>query len=558
MRVFYLRYLRSELLRRRGRTILTVLGLALGIALVIVISALSRGLDRAQKTALDPLSSIGTDLTVTVAPRGFVVGAFANRTVLTDLSKLGKPGEHFSHDSFLSGSQITFPQSQAKSVASLEGVSKIATGLTLTVQHQEGKVPKITATFKTGGQKYDVSGQIKPPSAADLAKVAACLAKQAKSGTSTTKTPSTQPPAQEGNLTEGEGGGMLAGSDALRKCLPASMRHYRRTFVTPRQTLRQNVDIPQTDIKTSSFTIGGVDQTETEVGLITPAQVTKGRFLAAKGGREALVAGAYASANKLKVGSTLSLNGTKFRVVGLVRAPLGGQSADVYIPLKQLQTLSGQKGQINVVLVRASESSAVGGLQKRIETTFPRAQVASAKQVADQISGSLVDASNLAKSLGLALSLIAIGTAFTLAALLTLSSVAKRVREIGTLRALGWTRGLVTRQIATESFAQGIAGGLLGVVLGVVAAALISAFGPTLSASSPVGPVDQPQLRGALAAGEALTRTATSRVALDAPLAGSLILIGLALALAGGLLAGAIGALRAARLRPADALRQVE
>jgi ABC-type antimicrobial peptide transport system permease subunit len=38
----------------------------------------------------------------------------------------------------------------------------------------------------------------------------------------------------------------------------------------------------------------------------------------------------------------------------------------------------------------------------------------------------------------------------------------------------------------------------------------------------------------------------------------SLILIGFALALAGGLLAGAIGSLRAARLRPADALRQVE
>src|SRR5258706_5437377 len=67
--MFYIRYLRSELLRRRARTILTVLGLALGVALVIAISALSRGLDHAQKTALNPLSSIGTDLTVTLAPQ---------------------------------------------------------------------------------------------------------------------------------------------------------------------------------------------------------------------------------------------------------------------------------------------------------------------------------------------------------------------------------------------------------------------------------------------------------------------------------------------------------
>ena len=54
--VFYLSYLRSELTRRKSRTILTLLGLAIGVALVIVISSLSRGLDRAQGKALNPLS----------------------------------------------------------------------------------------------------------------------------------------------------------------------------------------------------------------------------------------------------------------------------------------------------------------------------------------------------------------------------------------------------------------------------------------------------------------------------------------------------------------------
>ncbi len=63
--MFYARYLRAELLRRKGRTILTLLGLALGVGLVITISSLSSGLDDAQKTTLDPLAGIGTDLTVT-------------------------------------------------------------------------------------------------------------------------------------------------------------------------------------------------------------------------------------------------------------------------------------------------------------------------------------------------------------------------------------------------------------------------------------------------------------------------------------------------------------
>ncbi|MGD0166060.1 MAG: ABC transporter permease [Gaiellaceae bacterium] len=547
--MFYLGYLRSELARRKGRTILTLLGLALGVALVIVISALSRGLDHAQKTALNPLSSIGTDLTVTAQGGGG--GFFFGRTIETNLAALGKPGQHFSHDTFQAGTQPTFPQSQAKSVAALSGVARVATGLTLTVQHQEGTVPKITATFKTKSKKYQVSGQTQP-SAADFAKMAACIAKlQAKSASSGAGSATSR---GSGSLT----GGGRPGGDAFRSCMPASMRRFRQSFTAPGQTYRQQVNTPQTNIKTSTFTIGGVDTTQPSMGLITPAQVTSGRFLPRKGGLEALVAGGYASSHKLKVGSTLSLNSTKFKVVGIVQAPLGGQSADIYIPLTQLQTLAGQKNEINVVLVRATKSSAVGAVQKEIEKAFPRAQVASAKQVAENISGSLKTASDLSKSLGLALSIIAVAMAFMLAALLTLSSITKRVREIGTLRALGWTRRLVIRQITGESLMQGILGGVLGVALGIAAAAVIDAIGPTLSASSTVGSSDNGPARGAFGLGRAVTRTATSQVALKAPLAGSLILIGFALALVGGLLAGATGALRAARLRPADALRQVE
>ena len=50
----------------------------------------------------------------------------------------------------------------------------------------------------------------------------------------------------------------------------------------------------------------------------------------------------------------------------------------------------------------------------------------------------------------------------------------------------------------------------------------------------------------------------TDQVALSAPIAVGVLLLGFVLAVLGGLLAGAAGAFRASRLRPADALRQVE
>jgi ABC-type antimicrobial peptide transport system permease subunit len=360
--------------------------------------------------------------------------------------------------------------------------------------------------------------------------------------------------APQGGLGGGAGPGAGGNRGAFAKCLPARLQRLRATITTPEQTLRQVVNPPQTNITSTAYTIAGVDPATPEIGVVTPALVSSGRFIAASsGGHEALVAAAYANRQGLKVGSTLDLNGTIFTVVGLVRPPLGGQTADVYIPLSALQKLSSQKGAVNVLLVRAESGASVGEVQQQIEEQFPRAEVASAQQVADSISGSLIDASNLSKRLGTALAVLVAVAAFLLAILLTLASVGKRVREIGTLKALGWTQGLVVRQIVGESVAQGLLGGLLGVVLGVLITLAIGAFGPTLTASSTTGGGG-----GFFGLGEVTARTVTDQVSLSAPLAVGVLLAGFVLAVLGGLIAGAAGALRASRLRPADALRQVE
>jgi len=161
--------------------------------------------------------------------------------------------------------------------------------------------------------------------------------------------------------------------------------------------------------------------------------------------------------------------------------------------------------------------------------------------------------------------------------------VSRRVREFGTLKALGWRSRRIVGQVLGESVTIGIIGGLGGIVLGFAGAALVSRLAPPLTATAGLttgsatpggarafaggGPPGGGGGFGggggggggfggfrrlAADAGGAVTVHLNAQVTLAA------VALAVALALAGGLIAGGFGGWRAARLRPADALARVE
>jgi ABC-type antimicrobial peptide transport system permease subunit len=547
--LFYITYLHRELRRRMGRTVLTVLGLAVGVALVVVISALSRGLDDAQAKVLDPLEKVGTDLVVSrpidvpVAGQqggqaGGAGGAGAglltginpkevdalideNQSLFeTDFSTLGKPGETFERELFLPATQLTFEQSRTRAIADLDGVDAVAGSLSLLTVHQKGEVPEIVAEVQTGGQTFDISKNIPAPTQAEWNSIQSCV--QRTKGAS--------------------------------NCLPGRFKSLIVSFTTPREVIKQVLDPPKTDLATEPYTAAGVDVAHPDLGLITSSQILQGKYFSNSAAQEVVLAQSYAKRKKLVVGKDLTLNGKPYEIVGLARPPLGGQSADVYLPLDDLQELSGRGPRVNMLFVRAERAADVAGLAREIKRVFPGAQVTSAEDLAASISGSLVDAGNLTDRLGYAMAGIALVSAVLIAVLLTLSSVAKRVRELGTLAALGWNKALVVRQVVAESLTQGGLGGLLGLVIGSGAALAISAVAPTLDAraSAQSGP-----LSSSFGLGQVLAEQAKETISLKAPLDPMVMALAVVLAILGGLVAGAAGAVRASRLRPADALREL-
>ena len=100
---------------------------------------------------------------------------------------------------------------------------------------------------------------------------------------------------------------------------------------------------------------------------------------------------------------------------------------------------------------------------------------------------------------------------------------------------------------------QGALGGLLGAAIGIAGAAIIGAIGPTLEAS-----VEEQSTAGFGPFGQGGVTTGSTDVTLGAPVDPGLLALAIGLAIVGGLLAGAAGGLRAARLCPAEALRSAE
>jgi len=300
----------------------------------------------------------------------------------------------------------------------------------------------------------------------------------------------------------------------------------------------------------SSVTVDGAYVTRPRLGPLTAGTIAAGHpFTPADSAADvAVVDAGYATANKLRVGSLVTVAGTRFTVIGVVRQAQGAGSADIYIPLRPAQRLarsaSGKRlaGQINVIYVTADSAAHIANVQQEISRLLPAATITSSG-LAKAVTGSLQSAASLADDLGTWVADAALIAAVAIASLLTLAAVTRRVRELGTLKALGWTTTRITGQILGESAVIGAAGAAIGVAVGFAGAALVSGLAPRLSATAP-------QDNGS-------GQTATIAVHLTAHASLAIVATTALLAICGALLAGSLGAWRAARLQPAAAFAQI-
>jgi ABC-type lipoprotein release transport system permease subunit len=227
----------------------------------------------------------------------------------------------------------------------------------------------------------------------------------------------------------------------------------------------------------------------------------------------------------LELGGTLRYRRRELRIVGVFDSRDAAFESEVWV---DYDTLMGRRGPVlSSVVIRVRDAAEIAALDRwiRLQPNM-RLRAVSERQYYEDQAGPVA---KTIRALG-ALVAVVTGIGAVFAAMNTMYRVvASRTREIGTLRALGFSRRAVLLSFVVESALVGLAGGALGCLL----ASTLDGFSTSTA-----------------------NLQSFSEIAFAFRITPAILAASMALALAMGALGGLLPAARAARLPIAAALRE--
>ena len=172
-----------------------------------------------------------------------------------------------------------------------------------------------------------------------------------------------------------------------------------------------------------------------------------------------LVAGSgIADVAGLELGGTMEIRGIPFEVVGILEPSGGMDDGMIFTPLEPLQKAYDKEGQLTYVPVKVDDVARAEETADGISEKWPGISAQTMTSVIDK----LVDLVGIVRAAHMGMSAVAllIGILFILSTMLM--AVGERVREIGTMRAIGAHRGFIFRMIVMESLATSLIAGGIG------------------------------------------------------------------------------------------------
>jgi hypothetical protein len=301
------------------------------------------------------------------------------------------------------------------------------------------------------------------------------------------------------------------------------------------------------------YVIKGVSLTSDLVGSypILPTNITDGRNLQAGDSGVVLLSENNTAFFDAGVGDAINILDQSFEVVG-VYAPSGVEDVmNLYMILSDAQSVTNNTGYITSITVFAESSDVVTDVANAISSLHPELSIVTGQQRLNQLEAMKTNyetalnnaESTVAQTQSVAVQEIIVAVAATSLIILfvMLYTVRERTKEIGTLKAIGFSNWTVMNQLMLEGVFLSLMAGVVGIAIAIVAAPTL--LGLLLPAASQV--TFPSRFTSASNAGNPASMALTPE----------LILI----ALGGAVLLGALGSLhpawRASRTRPAEAMR---
>jgi len=188
---------------------------------------------------------------------------------------------------------------------------------------------------------------------------------------------------------------------------------------------------------------------------------------------EALADDIIAQTRHIKVGDVITLSNHSFTISGIVAH---GKGARFFIPLKTGQDILGAENHVSLIFVRSKGDTEAA--RAEILKLDPQNRIRSMSEYV-----SLMNSSNLPELKPFIKTMVGLGIIISfLVVLMNMHTmILERTREIGILKALGFSRFDVVKMLLGETLFLTIAGSILGIAITFLTQAILKQTNPSLS-----------------------------------------------------------------------------
>ncbi len=194
-----------------------------------------------------------------------------------------------------------------------------------------------------------------------------------------------------------------------------------------------------------------------EYAALTNLRIVEGRGLALSGD-EAIIDVTWKNQRQVEVGQTVETYDRPFRIVGVFDPPGG---AHVKIPLQTMQEQNGGEGRASSIFVACANPAEQEEIARRINERFPDHQIIFTRDLPELYA-------TASPALNVFINVI-VGVAASISLLVILlamyTTVTERTRQIGILKSLGMSNGMIAWIIEQEAILISFLGVALGLAL---------------------------------------------------------------------------------------------